>query len=129
MILKGANILRVGLITDSVNPKGRYQQFENISRLLPFIPVFPVNWCPIVITTLEDFRLEIGKTLVAQKLNSITSVGKTVTFSTLFEGSSNSTKKFYVPEVIMIIGMRMCRILPLGRFDFVKSILYKEERI
>jgi len=128
VILKGANILRVGLITDPVNPKGRYQQFANISRLLPFIPVFPVNWCPIFITTLEDFRLEIEKSLVAQKLNTITSVGKAVTFSTLFEASSKSTKKFYIPEILMIIGMYFCRLLPLGRFDIVKSILYKEER-
>jgi uncharacterized protein YbjT (DUF2867 family) len=126
VILKGGNILRAGLVIDYANPRGRFLQFVHVSRRLPFIPVLPQNWCPIFVTTIDDFCSEIGKSIIARRMYTIKAIGKKVSLSSLFEENSKSDRKCQIPEFFMFMGMHLAKILPLGKFDFIKSILYRE---
>jgi len=128
VLLKGANILRVGLVIDPSNPKGRYYQVLRIAKSLPFTPVLPENWCPIYTTTLTNFNLEIDRSILNQNVNSINYIGIRESINLLLQGSNESRRKCIIPASILSIGRHLSKIIPLGPLDFVKSILYKEEK-
>lgn len=127
VLLKGANILRVGLVIDPSNPKGRYFQFLRIAKSLPFTPVLPENWCPIYTTTLVNFNFELGKSILSQKVNSVNCIGVKGSINELLQGSNEYRRKCAVPASLLSIGMHLSKVFSFGSFDFVNSILYKEE--
>ena len=128
VITKGGIVLRVGLVSDQSNPKGRFADFNQISRRLPFIPVLPNGWCPVFTTTIDEFRFEIRRLIRTDRVSAVYEAGVKTNISKLFQENNQSGKRCTIPETVLVLVSFLSRIVPLGRLDFVKSILYKEER-
>jgi len=127
VILNGGQILRVGLVIDSQNPKGRFLQFLRLTSKLPFIPVFPDKWLPIVTTTLDEFKLSIKSLVIDQRDQIVQNLGVKSDINKLLNEYAGAKMRVRVPEIFLYVAMYSSRLVYLGPLDSLKSVLYKEE--
>ena len=127
VILKGGQILRVGLVIDYQNPKGRFLQFLRLTSKLPFIPVFPDKWLPIITTTLDEFRSAIKSLVIDQKVQMVQNLGVKNDINKLFNEYAGAKTRVRVPEILLYVAMYLSRFVYLGPLDSLKSVFYKEE--
>jgi hypothetical protein len=129
VLKKGGNILRVGLIVDYEKPGGRFKQFVEINKKLPVVIQFPLDWCPISVTSSLEFENSILKVLKNQEEFIIKEIGHQIAFNDLIFQSSDSVHVIHISERILQVVSTIFRFVPLGKLDFLRSILYKELRL
>jgi hypothetical protein len=130
LVLKmGGNILRIGLVVDYDNPGGRFKQFVGINKNLPVRIQFPEKWCPMSVTSSLEFENSILELLKNNAQFITKEIGHQIVFNDLISKTGNSVHTIHINERLLEIISIILRFVPLGKLDFLRSILYRESRL
>lgn len=122
----GGVVFRFGLVVNSKSPGGRYLEVLKMIEKMPIVLLPHRDFFPIAITKIEDFidginniidkrNFAIPETMAAVQWTNLNSLMK----------SSCNKKTFIISKVLTSLLCRLIRIVPLGKYDNLKAIAYK----
>lgn len=121
-------ILRLGLIVNHVNPGGRFRELLRIANKFPFRPVLPSNWCPILISSEDDFRKElvfVSENLAGIPLEVVCKTTET-NLSELLARYAEPKIQLHLNDFLATQLMKFVKLLPVKYLDNLKSIAFKK---
>jgi hypothetical protein len=120
----GGELLRLGLVIDSINPGGRFLELQSIIQKLPVVLIPSLNWFPIFTCPLNAYLAEVKNLLENGELSKL-QIGELQPLANVIRETAIDKKVLQLSDFVTSLLARLLPLIAFGKREGIKGISVK----